>query len=437
MHEGEGRQLSRRQAVSLTAGALALGWGGRDLEGRVRGESAPGPDPVLATSADDVPVWPYALAQAIRESEVSAPVAARTIGHVGVVAEIARVAAAGEVADVASLLGSHASAPPVTGRPVEPRVVVSAATSTVARVLLGPAGAGPLAAAHAQVARDVRNDDPALRLGAEVGLWMLEVAGRDGFAGRPDRLVTVSPTPGVWSPGPDTLAVEPGWGTLRPLAMPSADDCSPPPPPRFSTEAFSPLYQEAVEVMESVPAGATEEVPARWWADGSGSSPTPAGHWLLLAADLAGDQGMGSEERSELLAWLGIAMGDAFIAAWRSKYAYRLLRPEHYITAHLDPGWRPLLSTPAFPEFTSGHSVCSAAAGQVLITLVGDVPLVDRAGAGGGAGIRRHASVTAATEEASWSRLSGGIHFRCGIESGLVQGRDVGKRTLQRWAEAG
>ena len=66
-----------------------------------------------------------------------------------------------------------------------------------------------------------------------------------------------------------------------------------------------------------------------------------------------------------------IAVSDAFIACWRTKFRYNLLRPVTYIQRVIDPAWMPLLTTPPFPEYTSGHSVQSMAAAEVLTDLFG------------------------------------------------------------------
>jgi hypothetical protein len=93
----------------------------------------------------------------------------------------------------------------------------------------------------------------------------------------------------------------------------------------------------------------------------------------------------------------------------------------------IDPGWTPLLATPPFPEYTSGHSVQSAAAAYVLTDLFGPVAFTDRTHESTGLPARSFPSFTAAAEEAAISRLYGGIHFRSAIERGLEQGIQVGR----------
>ncbi|WP_345126173.1 hypothetical protein [Hymenobacter antarcticus] len=96
----------------------------------------------------------------------------------------------------------------------------------------------------------------------------------------------------------------------------------------------------------------------------------------------------------------------------------------------LDPTWQPLLATPPFPEFVSGHSAQSGAAAQVLGDLFGpQTAFIDNTHQARGAGYepRSFASFAAFADEAASSRLYGGIHFRSGNEVGLSEGQKVGR----------
>jgi membrane-associated phospholipid phosphatase len=128
-----------------------------------------------------------------------------------------------------------------------------------------------------------------------------------------------------------------------------------------------------------------------------------------------------------VLARVGIAVADAFISCWHEKYRFDLVRPVSYVRRHIDPQWEPLLITPPFPEYPSGHSTQSAAAATVLTAFFGEnYAFDDRTGERDGLEPRSFTSFWAAAEEAGMSRLYGGIHFRSAIEAGLEQGRCVG-----------
>jgi membrane-associated phospholipid phosphatase len=128
-----------------------------------------------------------------------------------------------------------------------------------------------------------------------------------------------------------------------------------------------------------------------------------------------------------------MAVADAFISCWHSKYRYHLMRPISYIQQHIDAGWgvgeRALpVVTPPFPEYTSGHSVQTAAFAQVLFDLFGDFPFTDHTHDERGLAPRSFSSCFAMAEETAISRLYGGIHFRAAIEQGLEQGKQIGRQ---------
>jgi hypothetical protein len=185
---------------------------------------------------------------------------------------------------------------------------------------------------------------------------------------------------------------------------------------------------EAREVLE-VDRALTEEQEAiaRFWSDDPMLSPTPPGHWIFIASDVLERDGAPLDRRVEVLAKLSVALADAFIGCWHEKFRWNLVRPVTVIRAHLDPGFEPLLITPPFPEYPSGHSTQSGAAAEVLISLFGEpFPFTDRTHQEDGLGTRDFPGFRAAAEEAAMSRLYGGIHFRSAIEQGLDQGRCIG-----------
>lgn len=126
-------------------------------------------------------------------------------------------------------------------------------------------------------------------------------------------------------------------------------------------------------------------------------------------------------------------MFDAFIACWDEKYTSVRIRPETVINTNIDPMWRPYLETPAFPEYVSGHSAISAAAGQIIAHLVGaGVAFTDSTEYPYGHGVRSFPSIEAAYQEASISRVYGGIHYRDGVEEGTHQGEHIGQHVVTK-----
>ena len=166
---------------------------------------------------------------------------------------------------------------------------------------------------------------------------------------------------------------------------------------------------------------------ARFWSDDAMLSVTPPGHWISIALLVMDTQAADIGRRTEVLAVLGVAVADAFIGCWNQKYRYDVIRPVTYIRKVIDPTWEPLLNTPPFPEYPSGHSTQSAAAAVVLTALFGPaVAFEDNTGAADGLAPRSFPSFWAAAEEAGMSRLYGGIHYPIAIENGLAQGRCIG-----------
>jgi hypothetical protein len=121
-------------------------------------------------------------------------------------------------------------------------------------------------------------------------------------------------------------------------------------------------------------------------------------------------------------------MTDAFISCWNNKYLYNRVRPVTAINKLIDRNWTPLLQTPPFPEYTSGHSVISTTAATILTHLFGDrFSFADDTEKEFGLPTRKFNSFAAASAEAAISRLYGGIHFRDAIENGIKEGEQIGK----------
>jgi membrane-associated phospholipid phosphatase len=210
--------------------------------------------------------------------------------------------------------------------------------------------------------------------------------------------------------------------------MPNGAACPLPPPPAYSEDKESAFYKEALEVFDTRNTLTPEQrAIARFWSDDPMLSPTPPGHWVWIALGLFERHKIELAMQVDTLARLGIAIADGFIGCWDAKYQYDLLRPVTYIKKHIDPKWEPLLITPPFPEYPSGHSTQSGAAATVLAQAFGEnFAFADATHERDGLKTRSFPSFWAAAEEAAISRLYGGIHFRAAIERGLEQGRCIG-----------
>lgn len=234
-----------------------------------------------------------------------------------------------------------------------------------------------------------------------------------------------------------TGATEPYWGTLRPFALRSADECPTPPPAEWSTSPSSKFYAEAKRVVD-VSRTLTEEQrqTVLYWADNPGQTGTPTGHWTAIASQLVTQLDLSAEQAAEMFVLMTLAQADAFIAIWHEKYRLSLIRPvtfiTNYIRRHIDSTWTPVIVTPSFPEHPSGHSGQSAAAAATLTALLGPVAFEDSTNLTIGHPVRRYRSFQEAADEAAMSRLYGGLHYPIGNESGKVLGRCVARVVLER-----
>jgi hypothetical protein len=235
--------------------------------------------------------------------------------------------------------------------------------------------------------------------------------------------------PGLWVPTPPAFqpALQPRWGDNRPLVLFDGRSCAPDDPTRYSEQRQSAFFAQAREVYDVVNNRTPEQgAIALFWADDPGVTAGPPGHSISVATQVLRLEDASLMLAAETYAKVGVAVCDAFIACWKTKYVYNLVRPVTYIRRLIDPTWLPLLNTPPFPEYTSGHSVQSAAAFGVLADLFGDsYSFDDHTHDNRGLAPRRFGSFSAAAEEAAFSRLYGGIHFRPAIERGLTQGRCI------------
>jgi hypothetical protein len=99
---------------------------------------------------------------------------------------------------------------------------------------------------------------------------------------------------------------------------------------------------------------------------------SPGGHWMGITGIACKKQKLSLSKTAYVHAMVSIGMADAFISCWNNKYRYNRVRPVTAIKKLIDRNWSPLLQTPPFPEYTSGHSVISATASTILTHFFGD-----------------------------------------------------------------
>jgi membrane-associated phospholipid phosphatase len=228
-------------------------------------------------------------------------------------------------------------------------------------------------------------------------------------------------------------ASEPYWNEVRTFVLERWDACAIAEPPAYSTSSTSELYRNAKAVMDAKAALTQEQRDiAYYWADNAGESGTPVGHWLSIASQMVSERSLPADAAAHLLMATAVAQADAFIASWGYKYRYSLLRPRTYIRRVLDPSWEPLIPTPPFPEYPSGHSTQSAAAAVAIAAFIPDGAFTDSTSISLGHAARQFGAFREAANEAGMSRIYGGIHFPVGDQAGRALGACIGERVATR-----
>jgi hypothetical protein len=434
--------ISRRRLLSsavLSAAAVTpLSW----LSPAVTRGARAG-KPLAATQFDSaVPTaWFDLVQRLIRDTPgYSPPVASRALGCLGVSLYESLVPG---MPEHISLAGTLHGLPVMRGHAAAALHWPSVANATLASMTrsLFPTAPDALRAEAIQLETRLQGDVPrgillqsvdrGREIAALVDAWSRTDGGHEGYLRNFPSDYVPPVGAGMWVPTAPAFqpALQPYWGSNRCMALDTALSCDPGPPPAFSTDPGSAFFAEALEVFVTV----NELTPqqrdiALFWSDDPGQTATPPGHSASILGQVLRTQDRSLAEAAEAYARLGIAVCDAFIACWRTKYIHNLVRPISYIRGEIDPAWGdPLpLSTPPFPEYTSGHSIQSAAAAKVLTAMFGEVSFTDRTHEARGLAARSFASFEEFAEEAAISRLYGGIHFRSAIERGLEQGRCVG-----------
>ncbi len=286
-----------------------------------------------------------------------------------------------------------------------------------------------------------------IEYGERVADHILSWADGDGYREtRTYPKYTIQETPGSWKPTPPDYmeGIEPHWNKIRPFVIDSSSQFIPDPTIAFSTDKDSQFYKDVMEVYETVNTLTGEqEAIAQFWDCNPYVSHhqghmmfatkkiTPGGHWIGITSIATSAAGSDYGETVEAFARVSIALADAFISCWDEKWRSILIRPETVINQYIDEDWLPVLQTPPFPEYTSGHSVISRAAAVILTDFYGDnFHLVDSSEVEYGLPVREFDSFFDAADEAAISRLYGGIHYRPAIDEGVRQGDRVGKFIL-------
>ncbi len=402
---------------------------------------------LLAQSRGDATTdWHNILYDAIRTDKTPPPQAARALAMVGaaVYDAVEPVEGLHQLYNPANAMaGLPTSALPGTSRE-------AAAVEAAYTVLVGlfPAQTATfdqdLAASLASIPDGVGKTDGAA-LGVTVAKAVLAWRRDDGSATK----VTYTPgtAPGQWQPTPPALAaaLDAQWPAVTPFTMTAGSQFRPAGPPALASAAYAADFNatKSLGSVNSTARTALQTTIAEFWSDGGGTQ-TPPGHWDQIAQDVSRQQGHTLGENARTFALVDLALADAAIVSWDAKFTYNSWRPitairnaDPTVNAQTtpDPNWTPLLTTPPFPEYTSGHSTFSGAADAVLTSLFGPSRSFATSADGLPRTQRTFTSFTQAADEAGESRIYGGIHFESANQDGLASGRALGSYVVQNFLQ--
>ena len=417
------------------------------------------PAPIGNTGENDAAVaitWFELYLRLIQETPgFSPPVASRALGYAGVTLYESVVPGMPDYQTLVGQLNGLTQLPQADrGQTYHWPTTANSALASITRNLFAnatSANMGAIDALEEMIAAPYRAEIPAAIYNRSIArgqavadaiyAWSKTDGGHEGYA-RNFPADYIPPTgPGLWEPTPRRTgaplsALQPYWGNNRPFVLPDGGNvnamCDPGPPPPYSEEPGSAFYAEAFEVYEAVRNLTPEQNDiALFWADDPGRTATPPGHSISILNQLLRQENAPLDIAAEAYAKVGMAIADAFISCWYTKYQYNLVRPITYIQKVIDATWNTPnitdpVETPPFPEYSSGHSVQTGAAAQVLTDLFGNFPFTDHTHDSRGLAPRTFNSFFEMAEETAISRLYGGIHFRAAIDNGVEQGKCIG-----------
>jgi hypothetical protein len=246
---------------------------------------------------------------------------------------------------------------------------------------------------------------------------------------------------GYWYPTPPAFlaAVEPYFNTVRPFILDSAAMFKPNLPIPFSSDKKSDFYGMMMQVYRDTLTQEKRAIAGFWDCNPFAVQDkghlmmalkkiSPGAHWMGITGIACQQAKKGFDKSMQIYTTVAVGLTDGFICCWDEKFRSNRIRPETAIRKYIDPTWEPLLQTPPFPEYLSGHSVVSATSAAILTNFFGPrFSYTDSVEVSYGLSPRSFKSFNEAAEEAAVSRLYGGIHFSDAIMMGLIQGGRTGQ----------
>ncbi len=252
---------------------------------------------------------------------------------------------------------------------------------------------------------------------------------------------------GKWQPtSPDfSRALLPYWGKVRTFVANEADKLAKP-PLDYSSNVKSTLFAQGLEIYTSTtPLSKDQQWIGEFWSDDIYKLTfEPAGRWLAIAQQVVREQKAPLDKTVYTYAKLGMGLSDIGVACWGSKYIYNIERPITYIRRTIDPTWQTRLNnpisimegiTPPFPSYPSGHSCFGAVAAEVLTNIYGPAyAMTDHCHEGRtefNGTPRSFNNFYEMAQENAYSRVVLGVHYRMDCEEGLRMGYAIGRKVNQ------
>jgi PAP2 superfamily len=251
----------------------------------------------------------------------------------------------------------------------------------------------------------------------------------------------IGPLP-FWQPTPPAFVSTPAarqFAAMTPWTMASPEQFLPPPPPGLTSARYTADFDEVETIGNAATATPANVETAKFW---NGQFDTPVTMWNRVAQSLVHDRHAKLGDNARLFAFLNVSMADAVISIWNAKNTYNTWRPVTAIrnadvdgnpTTTKDTAWTPVLNTPAFQEYPSGHSGVSSAATSVLASFFGNrttftitsdgLPPAPSAG-------RTYSRFSDAIADIALARVAAGIHFRFACDTAALMGVALVRQAL-------
>jgi hypothetical protein len=244
-----------------------------------------------------------------------------------------------------------------------------------------------------------------------------------------------APGPGVWELPAGQSPLVPWLSRLRPVTLRSPDQFRPGPPTALSSRRYARDFDELAQMGGATSARTPEQtLIARFYTT------HPALQFATAYRSLASTRGLDALQTARLMAMGSTAGADALIACLDAKYTYLAWRPSYAIPRGdtdgnpqtvAEPGWTPLLPTPAHPEYPSAHGCATFAQTEVFERFLGTRRIdLDLSSTIAEMPTRHFATGDDLRTEVANARVWGGLHFRFSTDIGGQLGTRVADWTL-------